>query len=281
MEKLRLFLISLVVIILAAGLLVSGCSSGKASKLKVVTGSSLLSYIVQQVAGNKVDVVNLVPPAQHPGDFNVKPTDIQTLASASLFLLQGWPGEGYADKLIASANNPNLTVVKANVDGNWMIPSVQLVATDRVASILGQADSTSASTYQKSADEYKQRVQKKESDIKARLASANVLQVNVIASDRQADFLQWAGFNVVATYGAPESLTPQVVKDLVDKGRAAKVTLVVDNLQSGKDAGKGLAEELGAKNVNLSNFPGGLDNTETWEKAIDRNIELLLGAVAK
>jgi zinc transport system substrate-binding protein len=59
------------------------------------------------------------------------------------------------------------------------------------------------------------------------------------------------------------------------------MTLVVNNLQDGKDAGKALAEELGAKNLNLSNFPGGFDDTETWEKAIDRNIELILEAVAQ
>jgi ABC-type Zn uptake system ZnuABC Zn-binding protein ZnuA len=223
-----------------------------------------------------------VPPAQHPGDFDVKPGDIQTLASASLFLLHGWPGEGYADRLIASANNTNLTVITANVNGNWMIPSVQMAATDRVAGILAQVDSKNASAYQKSAEEYKQRIQKKEADIKARLAKANISQVNVIASNRQADFLQWAGLNVVAQYSATDiTEKSQIVQELVDKGRQAKVTLIVNNLQDGKDAGKAVAKELGAKNLNLSNFPEGFKNTGTWEKAIDYNIEQILKAVAK
>jgi len=85
----------------------------------------------------------------------------------------------------------------------------------------------------------------------------------------------------VATYGRPDSLTPQVVKELVDKGRAGNVSLIIDNLQSGENAGKAIAEELGLKRIILSNFPGGFDNTETWEKAIDRNIELILNAVAQ
>jgi len=41
------------------------------------------------------------------------------------------------------------------------------------------------------------------------------------------DFLQWAGFNIVATFDSAASLTPQVVKDLVDKGKANGVTLVI------------------------------------------------------
>jgi len=59
------------------------------------------------------------------------------------------------------------------------------------------------------------------------------------------------------------------------------VTLIIDNLQSGQDAGKGVAEELGYRRIILSNFPGGFDNTETWEKAIDRNVELILGVMAQ
>ena len=279
--KRQAVIISLLVLGLILAPLLGSCAPAKTSQLKVVTSTSLLTYIVQQVGGDKVDVVNIVPPAQHPGDFDVKPGDIQTLASASLFLLHGWPGEGYADKLIASANNPNLTVIKANVNGNWMIPSVQMAATDKVAGILAQVDSKNASAYQKSAEEYKQRIQKKEADIKASLAKANISQVNVIASDRQAEFLQWAGLNVVAQFNTTDMDKSEVVQELVDKGRQANVTLIVNNLQDGKDAGKAVAQELGAKNLNLSNFPGGFKNTGTWEKAIDRNIELILGAVGK
>jgi len=103
----------------------------------------------------------------------------------------------------------------------------------------------------------------------------------VMCAEMLVEFVQWTGLNITETYGRPDSLTPQVVKDLVDKGREAKVTLIIENLQSGKDAGAGLAEELRCKRIILSNFPGGFDNTETWEKAIDHNIELILGAIAQ
>ena len=105
--------------------------------------------------------------------------------------------------------------------------------------------------------------------------------MKVIASARQADFLQWAGFNVVGSFNSPQELTPQRVKDLIDTGRAQSVTLVVNNLQDGKDAGQAIAQELGVKNLNLSNFPGGFDNTETWEKAVEYNVIILLHALGK
>jgi zinc transport system substrate-binding protein len=278
MKKTALVLMTLLSLAL---LLLGGCNVNEEPKLKVVTSTSLMEYITQQVGGSRVDVINVVPPNQHPGNFDVKPSDIEKLASANLFLLHGWPGEGYADKLIASANNPSIIVSKANVDGNWMIPSIQLTATDKVTSILSEVDTENASAYEKSAEKYKQRIQVKEADITTRMTSANVSKINVIASFRQADFLAWAGFNVVATFGGTQSLTPQVIQDLVDQGEVANVTLIVNNIQDGQDTSKAIAEELEAENLNLSNFPGGLDNTETWEKAIDQNVTILLDAVAR
>ncbi|MDH4269455.1 MAG: zinc ABC transporter substrate-binding protein, partial [Dehalococcoidia bacterium] len=60
----------------------------------------------------------------------------------------------------------------------------------------------------------------------------------------------------------------------------AGVALVIDNLQSGSTTlGASLGQDIEAIPVTISNFPGGLENTETWEKAIDRNVDLLLAAL--
>ena len=280
MKKPEILVTIMLMLGLAAGLALGGCAPAGTAKLKVITSTSLLTYIVERVGGDMVDVVNIVPPAQHPGDFDAKPGDIQKLADADLFLLHGWPGEKFVPDLIASADNPDLTVVEISLDGNWMTPPLQLAAADQVAAALSQVDSEHSATYQESAAEYKEKIVAKEAGIKAKLAEANLSDVNVMCVFWQAGFVKWAGLNVVATYGDPDSLTPKVVKELVDQGRAEKVTLIIDNLHSGKDAGKAIAEELGSKRIILSNFPGGFDNTETWEKAIDRNIELILEAIA-
>ena len=276
-----LFISICLVLILLVGPIITGCSSESTAKLQVVTSTSLMEYIVKQVGGERVEVINLVPPNQHPGNFDIKPGDVQNLSKASLFLLHGWPGEGYADKLISSANNPELKVVKASVDGNWMIPSIQLAATAKVTSILSDIDNKNTSAYQKAGEAYKKTIQSTETNVKDRLSRARVSSIKIIASTRQADFLQWAGFQVLGTFASPQALTPQAVKSLVDKGKAEGVTLVVNNLQDGQDAGRAIAEELEANNLNLSNFPGGFENTETWEKAIGYNVDILINALTE
>ncbi len=280
MKKISVLSAAFLVLGLVVASFFSGCSSEDTSNLKVVTSTSLIAQIVERVGGDRVDVVNIIPPAQCPGHFDVKPGDIQKLADADLFLLHGWQGEKFSQELIDSANNPGLIVSTLNIDGNWMTPPVQQVATDEISVALGQVDAENSPYYQKRATDYKGTIADKEAEVKAELAQANLSAVNVMGADMQAGFIQWAGFNVVTTYGRPDSLTPQVVKELVDQGREAKVSLIIDNIQSGQDAGAGIAEELGCTRIIISNFPGGFENTETWEKAIDRNIDLIMAAVA-
>ena len=70
------------------------------------------------------------------------------------------------------------------------------------------------------------------------------------------------------------------MEELVAEAKEAGVALVIDNLQSGATAtGAAMAQDIGAIPVTISNFPGGLENTETWEKAIDKNVDLLLEAL--
>ena len=282
-KKPEILITIMLVLGLAVSLALGGCAAAGTAKLKVVTSTSLLSSIVERVGGDLVDVVNIIPPAQCPGHFDVKPGDIQKLADADLFLLHGWQGEMFSEELIASADNPDLTVVvpKIDVPGSWMAPPVQIQAIDEISAILGQVDAQNSATYQESAAELKGKFEAKEAEIEAKLAKEDLSSINVMCAEMLVEFVEWTGLNVIATYGRPDSLTPQVVKDLVDTGREAGVTLIVGNLQSGKDAGAGIAEELGCQRIILSNFPGGFDNTETWEKAIDRNIELILEAIAQ
>ena len=117
MKKISILLVATVVLTLVLASLGIGCSEKSTGKLKVVTSTSLIAYIVERVGGDQVEVVNIIPPAQCPGHFDVKPGDIQKLADADLFLLHGWQGEKFSQELIASANNPDLTVVKIDVHG--------------------------------------------------------------------------------------------------------------------------------------------------------------------
>jgi zinc transport system substrate-binding protein len=251
-------------------------------KPTVVTTTSLIASIVEQVGGDKVHVANIIPPAQSPEHFDVKPSDIQMLAYAKLFLMHYWQGELFTQMLIQSADNPDLEVVSLNIPGNWMTPTVQAEAVGDMTSALADIDPDNAAYYQNNAQSQQQAIAAKGAELKARLDVGNVSQYSVICGDQISGFVVWTGLNVVASYPRPEDFSPQKLQELIDQGKQAGVALVIDNLQSGSpDAGVLMANAIGAVQVTLSNFPGGLDNTETWEKAIEKNIDLLLDAIAR
>ena len=285
MRKFNILIITTLVVSMVIVPVLGGCAPAETARLKVITSTSLLTLIVQRVGGDLVDVVNIIPPAQCPGHFDVKPGDIQQLADAELFLLHGWQGEMFTQDLIATANNPDLTVVNINVkvgeNTNWMTPPVQQAAVAKIDTALSEVDAENAAAYQQSAAELKAQIETKEAEIRAKLAKEDLASINVMCSDQLPGFIQWVGLNIVAEFGRPDSLTPQVAQGLVDTGREENVTLIIDNLQSGQDAGAALAEELGCQRIILTNFPGGFNNTETGEKAIDYDIELILEAIAQ
>ncbi len=280
MKKFRILIVVTLTVSLVASIL-AGCTPAENSKLKVVTTTSLIAQIVERVGEDMVDVVNIIPPAQCPGHFDVKPGDIQKLADADLFFMHGWQGEKFSEELIASANNPKLIVAKIDLQGNWMTPAVQQAAVDGVVDALSQVDTQNSIVYQRMAKLIKTMIGTKWTELEGRLDSANLENVRVICDEQQAGFVQWTGLNMVATFGRPDTLTPEVLKELVDKSREENVTLIIENLQSGHNAGAVIADELGCNRITLSNFPGGFEDTETWEKAIDYNVHLILEAIAQ
>lgn len=268
------------IVLLGALLLIAaGCGQKQAERFTIATGSTLIADIVKAVGGEKVDVSNIVPPGTCPGHFDLKPDDVKKLTSAKLLLYHEWQGNIFNKSLLASANNKDLAAVPVAVTGNWMAPPVQKEAIKKIAQILEEKDAANKGYYEQRAERLVAAVADEERKLRDRLQTAKVAGVKVICAEMQAGFLKWAGFDVVAAYGRPEDLTPKKLQELIEKGKAAGVRLVVDNLQSGPDAGKGLAAELGAARVTLSNFPGGFAGTDTWVAAVEKNVDLLLSVL--
>ena len=268
----------LVTLLLGILLTLLSCAQPSAD---IMAGSSLIANIIEDVADGKVETRTLIPPGTCPGHYDVKPSDIVALANSKALFIHSWQ-ENFENitELIEAAENPDLIVTVINITGNWMTPPVQAEAVDRIAQALGEIDPENAAYYEEKAAERAQAILAKGEEVEDVLLGAGVEEVKVICADMQAGFVGWAGFNITATYGRPEELSVADVEQLVTNAREAGVALVIDNLQSGATAtSEAMAQDIGAIQVTISNFPGGLENTETWEKAIDKNVDLLLEAL--
>lgn len=249
----------------------------------IIAGSSLITNIIQDVADGKVETRTIIPPDVCPGHYDIKPSDIVALANSQALFIHTYQ-QNYENiaGAIEAAENPDLIIMAINVTGNWMTPPVQAEAVDKIAQVLGEIDQENVAYYQERAAERVQAILAKGGEVRNRLQEAGVEGVKVICADMQEGFVEWAGFDVVATYGRPEDLTPAEMKELIDTAKEAGVALVIDNLQSGAaTVGAAMEQDIEAIPVTISNFPGGLENTETWEKAIEKNVDLLLEALTE
>jgi zinc transport system substrate-binding protein len=247
----------------------------------IMTGSSFITNIIQDLADGKVEAHTIIPPGVCPGHYDVKPSDIVALANSKALFIHNYQ-QNYENiaGAIEAAENADLIITVLNVTGNWMVPAVQAEAVNKIAQALGEIYPENAAYYAGNATERAQAILAYGEQVKDRLQDAAVDGVKVICAAMQEGFVRWAGFDIVATYGRPEELSPADVQQLITEAIEAGVVLVIDNLQSGSTTlGVSLEQDIEAISVIISNFPGGLKNTETWEKAIDKNVDLLLDAL--
>jgi zinc transport system substrate-binding protein len=247
----------------------------------IMTGSSFITSIIQDLTDGKLKTRTIIPPGVCPGDYDVKPGDIQALADSKALLIHNYQQNyGNIAGAVEAADNADLAITVLNVTGNWMVPTVQAEGVSKIAQALGEIYPENAAYYQGNATERIQAILAYGEQVRNRLLGAGVQGVKVICAAMQEGFVRWVGLNVVATYGRPEELSPGDVQRLINEAEDAGVALVIDNLQSGSTTlGAALQQDIEAVPVTLSNFPGGLENTETWEKAIDKNVALLLAAL--
>lgn len=243
-----------------------GCAKAPPDRVGVVATTSLIGSIIKEVGKDRVKVVVIVPAGMCPGHFDVKPGDIAAVAEAKLLLCHGW--EGWLKKLLNSAEKDKLVTEIINVEGNWMIPELQIQATRKITDALCELNKDDCSTYGENAKKYIKKIKFAEAQIR------KFKDVKAIVSKMQVPFMKWLGIKVAASYGRPEDLTPSEMIKLINIGKNEKVELVVDNLQSGPVAGRQIAQEIGARQVVLTNFPQG-----SYVVSLNENVEKIARAL--
>jgi iron/zinc/copper transport system substrate-binding protein len=96
-------------ILLAAALLISGCSSEKSNneKVEVVATYSIIYDLVKNVGGDKVEIHSLVPIGANPHEYDPLPEDVMKATDADAVFYNGLnleEGNSWFEKLMKSAD---------------------------------------------------------------------------------------------------------------------------------------------------------------------------------
>ena len=152
---------------LATVLAIAGCQPAPppAKPLVVATIYPLWEFS-RQVAGDRAEVVSLVPAGVEPHDWEPVPRDVSQVQRAAVFVHTGTDLDAWAEKLLADLGGRRGVVVNARdglsvltvagiIDPHlWLDPSLARAQVLAIAAGLEQADPAGRATYATNADAF-------------------------------------------------------------------------------------------------------------------------------
>lgn len=248
---------------------------------RLVVGTSWIKTVVEDLTDHAVQPTLLIPAPMCPGHTDLRPSDLEKLEKCSALLIHVWQRDLPNVAPLLSAGVVSAERVRLiEIQGNWMIPEVQTSALKEIAKILSELDPQNAQKYSTRAAQRSEEIVAYAQKLKTQLLQYPLSQDYVVCQTMQEPFVKWLGFPVVVTFERAEDRSAASVAKVVESARKSKVRAVIDNLQSGDpQTGEMLSRMLDVPLVVLTNFPEGLEGTETWEKMISHNLNLILKAL--
>ena len=244
------------------------------SKPLVVCTTSVLASIVSDLTGGSVDIRYLVSPSMCPGHYDVKPGDVETIRSANLILAHGMEWGGWLRELINSANQTgDLHVPIYNVTGPWNTPPMLKQKYQNIASILSDTLGLDVSS---KLSECVDAIDQVDAELKNIANKYGFNGTPVACMLWQKGFVEYLGFKVVATYGPTEYLSQSDIEEVETNITNYGAKLIIDNLHSGVEVGKKIAEDTGIVQVVLINFPGSVVGVNNVTEMMLYNAEMLV-----
>ncbi|MBE0432802.1 zinc ABC transporter substrate-binding protein [candidate division WOR-3 bacterium] len=234
---------------LAAGVVSCG-QTAPPDRLSVTATTAMLGSICEAIGKDRVAVNTIVPAGMCPGHFDITAQGIKNLVDSRLVISHGW--EQWVTRLLDAADwQPVLHSL--DMAENMMVPPAHMAAAGRIAALLCSLDRAHEAYYMGNLRQYRTTVDSLTE--RARQDRERFGALRIACSELQSEFVEWLGFNVVVTFKRAEDLTPKMLKEVISQARNGGAALVIDNLQSGSDAGATVARELGVPHVVLTNFP--------------------------
>jgi manganese/iron transport system substrate-binding protein len=172
-----------IAILLLLAMLVTACaaplSQARNGKLKVVATTTIVGDVVQNVAGENIDLSVLIPPDTDEHGYQPTPQDVVKASQARLVFMNGAGLEQFIEKMMqnAAGNGSQSTLISVsdgitlvsgpNLEGEsnsggdphvWTDPNNVLVWVDNIQKALSAADPQHSADYQKNADRYRQQL---------------------------------------------------------------------------------------------------------------------------
>ncbi len=251
------------------------CSSAFAAKFTVAVSLQPYANIIQQIAGDIVDVVTLVPAGADPHTFEPKPSTLKEFAKASVYFSDGtgmdaawlprFKGVNKDVQVISLSRNIQLEKFEDDEDGDhdhhdhhdhhhegfdphvWTSPAkVQLIAGNLAAELI-KLDPSNHLGYQAGLARLTMRIDEIDSRLKAAVAALPESRRSfIVFHPSYGYFAHDYGMKQLAIEVDGKEPKPRDLQKLIAQGKKEQVSIIFVQPQFSKRAAATIAKELNA-----------------------------------
>lgn len=252
-------------LLLTLCVLLSGIGPAHASdKLKVTTTFTILADMVSNVAGDAAEVVSVTKPGTEIHNYQPTPKDIGRTRGTDLLLWNGMNLELWFEKFLSRLEGVPSAVLSEGIqpmsigtgpyDGKpnphvWMSPTDALLYVDNIQKALSNADPDNASTYERNALHYKQKISETINPFRTRLDAFPASKRWLVSSEGAFSYLA-RDFNLQELYlwpiNADSQGTPQQVRKVIDTMREENIPVIFSESTVSPKPAQQVARETGA-----------------------------------
>lgn len=279
------------------------------ASLRVITTIAPMTQFTQAVAGDRAEVVQLVPTNVGIHDFQAKPRDVETIARADVLIQNGVGLEAFLTDLIRNAGNSDLTIVEASkgiptlsseapvydhgdphpADAHdhggvnphlWLDPQRAITQVENIRQGLVAADPQGQEIYEANAAAYIQDLQALDRDLTT-LLSPYEGQTFVTFHDFAIYFADRYGLQVEFLVAVPEvSPSPQDLQRIITLIKAENIRALLTEPAAGKESLQALAQDLQLKISLFDPLETGDSSPETYFKVMRQNAQNIANAMS-
>jgi ABC-type Zn uptake system ZnuABC Zn-binding protein ZnuA len=221
-------------------------TASQSGPLKLATSIRPIADLIQNVGGDRVEVLALVPPGGEPEEYDPTPADAAAVGKSRVFFANGLGLEEDLSGMVESAGGSQLEVVtlseglptiasfgqSADVGGNphlWLDPQNAVRYVEVIRQTLDRIDPASAAVYDANAAAYTTKLQQLDASIEQQVSIVPAeRRVLVTTHDAYPYFAKRYGFSYLAVISANPGSDPsaQEYAQLVNTVKANRVPAV-------------------------------------------------------
>ena len=254
-------------------------AGAKARPTIVVTVAPQAAF-VQELAGELVNVVTVLPPGANHETFSLPPQDMERISAANLYLALGLPPERANILPKAAELNRNLKIIDVQNEVAktyppryfapddqdphiWLSPKRAIAMVQLTARELASLDPANRETYSNNAQRFVARIEAADQEIRAALQSMSN-RTFIVYHPAFGYFAEDYNLNMVALEEEGKEADPRRMREIIDLAREKGIKIIfyqedIDGRQS-----RTFAEELGGRAEKVS--PMATDYVENLQR---------------